>query len=100
MAPTVIPLFMRANISPDFTQFIFKIADSVGKIVSPSFVYFIILIAFLEKYRSDDRKPITFLGTLKILLPTILIISGIWIVILCLWYVGGFPIGIGVNSVL
>ena len=100
MAPTVIPLFMRANISPDFTQFIFKIADSVGKIVSPSFIYFIILIAFLEKYRTDDKKQITFLGTLKLLAPVIAIISGIWIVILCLWYVGGFPIGIGVNSVL
>ena len=100
MAPTVIPLFMRANISPDFTQFIFKIADSVGKIISPSFIYFIILISFLEKYRTDDKKQITFLGTLKLLSPVIAILAGVWIVILCLWYVAGFPIGIGVNSVL
>lgn len=100
MAPTVVPLFMRANISPAFTQFIFQIADSVGKIVSPSFIYFIILLAYLEKYRIDEKRQTTFFGTLKQLLPSISIIILAWLIIVCLWYVAGFPIGIGVNSVL
>lgn len=100
MAPTVVPLFMRANISPAFTQFIFQIADSVGKIISPSFIYFIILLAYLEKYRTDEKKQTTFFGTLKQLFPSISIIILAWIILICLWYIAGFPIGIGVNSVL
>lgn len=100
MSPTIVPLFMRANISPAFTQFIFQAADSVGKIISPSFIYFIILIAYLEKYRRDDKKQVTIFGTLKLLLPTILIMTVVWIIIVCLWYVAGFPIGAGFNSVL
>ena len=30
-SPILVPLFMKANMTPDFTQFIFKAADSVGK---------------------------------------------------------------------
>lgn len=100
MAPTIIPLFMRSNISPAFTQFIFQVADSVGKVISPSFMYFVILIAYLEKYRRDEKKQVTIFGTLKILLPTILIMMTVWIIIVCLWYVAGFPIGIGFSTVL
>ena len=29
--PTFVPLFMRSNITPDFTQFVFKAADGIGK---------------------------------------------------------------------
>lgn len=100
MAPTVVPLFMRSNISPAFTQFLFQVADSIGKIISPTFIYFIILISYLEKYRTDESKQTTFFGPLKQLLPAISFIVLAWVIIVCLWYVAGFPIGIGVNSVL
>lgn len=100
LSPTVIPLFMRSNISPEFTQFIFKIADSVGKCFSPIFIYFVIMLAFLEKYRVDDNKQITIFGTLKLMMPTILLISLFWILFVCLWYLIGFPIGPGIYTTL
>ena len=39
------------------------------------------LIAYLEKYRRDDKKQVTIFGTLKLLLPTILIMTVVWIII-------------------
>ncbi len=100
MAPTIIPLFMRSNITPDFTQFIFKVADSIGKCMTPLFVYFIIALAFLEKYRVSEKTQISVFGTLKSMLPTILLLSLVWILIICLWYLIGIPIGVGTMSTL
>ncbi len=94
-SPVLVPLFMRANIAPNFTQFIFQIADSVGKVFSPIFAYFIMMLAFLQKYNTDERKQITIGGVLKIMLPTILLISLYWILFICLWFLIGFPIGMG-----
>lgn len=93
--PTVIPLFMRSNITPGFTQFIFKVADGIGKSFTPMFIYFIIMLAFLEKYKSDEEHQISVFGTLKLLLPSILMIASIWLLLIILWYVIGIPIGVG-----
>ncbi len=100
LAPTVIPLFMRANITPDFTQFIFKIADGIGKSLTPFFVYFIIMLAFLEKYKKDEKVGISIFGTFKLLSPVILIISLVLILFIVIWYVIGIPIGVGVGSTI
>ena len=100
LSPTVIPLFMRANITPDFTQFIFKVADGIGKCITPFFIYFIIMIAFLEKYRKDEKQQISLFGTLKLILPVILMLSLVMILFVVLWYVIGIPIGIGTTSTI
>ena len=54
-APIIVPLFMRANIAPEFTQFIFRVADGVTKSITPIFSYFIVLIALLEKYDTNQK---------------------------------------------
>ena len=100
LSPTVIPLFMRSNITPDFTQFIFKIADSIGKCLTPFFIYFIIELAFLEKYRVDDKKQISIFGTLKLMMPSILLIGLSWILLIVIWYIVGIPIGVGTYSTI
>lgn len=98
--PIVIPLFMRSNITPNFTQFIFKVADGVGKCFSPIFVYYIITLAFLEKYRISEKNQVSVFGTLKMMMPVILILTAVWILIICIWYIMGLPIGIGTLSTL
>ena len=100
MSPTIVPLFMRSNITPDFTQFIFKIADSIGKCFTPLFVYFIVMLAFLEKYRVSEKKQISIFGTLKSIMPTVLLLTFVWILVICLWYLIGIPIGVGTMSTL
>lgn len=94
MSPVVIPLFMRANITPDFTQFIFKAADGIGKCFSPIFIYFIVLVGFLEKYNTTE-EDITIFGTLKLMLPSIIFFTILWLLIIVGWYVVGLPLGGG-----
>lgn len=100
MSPTIIPLFMRSNITPGFTQFIFKVADGIGKSITPMFAYFIVMLAFLEKYNNDKKVQISIFGTIKQILPTVLLMTGLWILIIVLWYIIGIPIGVGVISTL
>lgn len=102
MSPTIVPLFMQANITPNFTNFVFKIADSIGKCFSPVFIYFIVTLAFLEKYNEteNEKKQISFFGTYKLMLPSITVLSLIWILMIVFWYLIGFPIGIGNYSTL
>ena len=102
MSPTIVPLFMQANITPNFVNFIFKVADSIGKCFSPLFVFFIVTLAFLEKYRDKDseRYQISYFGTYKIILPVMLVMAIIWILIIVFWYLIGFPIGVGNYSTL
>lgn len=94
MSPLIVPLFMRANITPDFTQFIFQMADGVSKAITPIFMYFIVLVAFLEKYDNNEKTKTTIFGTVKLILPTVLILLGVWILILLGFYIIGLPIGI------
>lgn len=92
-APTIVPLFMKSNIVPSFTQFIFSVADGIGKSITPIFSYFIVFIGYLEKY--NENKKITIFGTIKnIIVPVSLIVIA-WILILVGWYVIGLPLGIG-----
>ena len=98
-SPVVVPLLMRSNITPDFTQFVYQIADSVGKGLTPIYAYFIILIGFLVKYNDDDY-PVTIFGTLKMTAPIGVIVGLLWLLILILWYISGLPIGIGGFSTL
>lgn len=100
MSPTIVPLFMQANITPGFVTFIFKVADGIGKCFSPLFIYFIIMLAFLEKYRVSEKKQISLFGTYKTMLPTVALISLVWIIFVVLWYLIGFPIGVGISSTL
>lgn len=98
--PIFVPLFMRSNITPDFTQFVFKAADGVGKAITPMFVYFIVTLAFLEKYNTKENNKITVFGTLKMILPCVLLFAGVWLLIIVGWYIIGLPIGIGTYPTL
>lgn len=91
MSPLIVPLFMRSNITPDFTQFIFKIADGIGKSVTPLYIYFIIMLGFIQDY--EKNKKVTLFGTYKLILPTILIIAGLLMLIIVGWFVIGLPLG-------
>ena len=99
-SPVVVPLFMRSNITPDFTQFIFQIADSVGKGLTPFFVYYIIMLAFLEKYNSKQSNKITVFGTLNLLKSTVLVFMVIWLLIVLGWFIMSLPLGPDMTTTL
>lgn len=97
ISPTIVPLFMRSNITPDFTQFIFKAADGIGKCFTPVFGYFVIMFAIVSYYKKDD---IGLLGLFKKMMPLILILLGVWILILIGWFIIGLPLGISSYTTL
>ncbi|MGM9849902.1 MAG: AbgT family transporter [Bacilli bacterium] len=99
-SPVVVPLFMRSNITPDFTQFVFQVADSVGKGLTPVFAYFIVMIGFMQKYVGEDDRSVNMVDTLRMTLPVTLIIGLVWIAIVVLWFISGLPIGINGFSTL
>lgn len=100
ISPLTVPLLMRSNIAPSFTQFVFRVADGIGKSITPFFAYYMIMLAFLEKYNTKENVKITVFGTLKLILPTILILAGIWLLILVGWYIVGIPLGPGIHATL
>ncbi len=93
MSPVIVPLFMKANISPSFTQYVFQAADSVGKCITPFFAYFIVMIGFMQKH-NDNNDRITILRVMRILLKVVLLIIVIWVLILIGWYIIGLPTGV------
>ena len=93
ISPVLVPLFMRGNLTPDFAQFVFKAADSVGKIITPLFIYFIVMVGFIQKYNTNENK-VTLFNTMKLIWPIILTMIIFWLLILIIWYVAGLPLGI------
>lgn len=100
IAPQMVPLMMRANIAPSFTQFIFRAADGVGKCITPFFAYYIIMLAFLEKYNTKENTQITVIGILKTIFVPVLLFALLWLGIIICWYLLGAPTGNGVLPTL
>lgn len=94
IAPIAVPLLMRANISANFTQFIFTVADGIGKSISILFPYTAILFGLIYKY--TETGNFGFLKVYKTISPVIILFTIVWIVIIITWYVVGIPTGIGV----
>ena len=100
VAPLIVPLFMRANITPDMTQFVFQVADGIGKSITPLFAFFIVMLGFMHNNNADEEYSISIFGTIKKLLPTVLISAIFWIIFIAIWYLAGFPIGIAGKAIL
>lgn len=98
ISPTIVPLFMRSNIAPALTQFVFRASDAIGKSFNPFNAYFIITLAFLEKYRVNEKEQVTIFGIFKLILPIVAILSFTLVAIILLWYLIGLPIGTGIYA--
>ena len=99
MAGVVVPTLMNAGITPEFGQVIFRFAESVTTGLTPLLAYFVIYLAFIQKYNQDE-KPISLFKTIKYQLPYALGTAGFFAVLIIIWYIIGIPIGIGGAAVL
>lgn len=99
LAPSVVPLLMQANVAPQFSQFIFRVGDSMTKGFTPLLAYFAIYLGYLNIYNTE-KEPITIKKALSFVYPYCLIISITWIIIVSLIYIVGIPIGPGVYPTL
>jgi aminobenzoyl-glutamate transport protein len=92
LSPTIVPLLMQNNISPQFAQFIYRAGDSMTKGITPLLAYFVIYLAYLNIYNKDE-EPITIGKAISFVSPYCLIISLTWIFIILFFYMLGIPIG-------
>lgn len=99
LAPSIIPIFIKQNITPEFVQVIYKVGDSITNTISPFFPYFVVLIGMLQLYNKND-EVIGIKYTYKLLFPYTIAIFIFWIIILICWYLLNLPIGIGINPIL
>ncbi|MCL3779595.1 AbgT family transporter [Prolixibacteraceae bacterium JC049] len=89
LAPVFIPIFMLMGYSPELSQAVFRIGDSVTNIISPMMSFFALIIAFFQKY--DKNAGI---GTIiSTMIPySILFFIG-WTLLLIGWIYFRLPLG-------
>lgn len=89
LAPIFIPMFMIMGYSPELSQVVYRIGDSVTNVISPMMSFFALIIAFVQKY--DAKAGI---GTIiSVMLPySIAFLIG-WIILLIIWLTLGLPLG-------
>lgn len=91
MAPVFIPLFMELGYSPELSQVVYRIGDSVTNLISPMMSFFALIIAFFQRY--DKNASI---GTIiSTMLPYTIIFTIAWSVLLFIWVYFGWPLGPG-----
>lgn len=91
MAPIFVPMFMRLGMSPELTQAAYRIGDSSTNIIAPLMPFFVLIVAFAQKY---DKKA--GIGTLmSTMLPYSLFFLVGWILLLIVWMLLGLPLGPG-----
>ncbi|MFP4528684.1 MAG: AbgT family transporter [Candidatus Kapaibacterium sp.] len=91
LAPIFIPMFMLMGYSPELSQVIFRIGDSVTNIISPMMSFFALIIAFMQKYKPDAG-----IGTvIATMLPYSIAFFILWSLLLIVWVWIGLPLGPG-----
>lgn len=91
MGPVFIPMFMILGYSPELSQAVFRIGDSVTNLISPMMSFFALIIVYFEKY---DKKA--GIGTLiSTMLPYTLVFFVVWTLLLIGWVLLGIPLGPG-----
>ncbi len=98
LAPIFIPMFMIMGYSPELSQVVYRIGDSVTNVISPMMSFFALIIAFVQKY--DSKAGIgTIIATM---IPYSFIFLIAWIILLVGWLLLGLPLGpdAGIHYVL
>lgn len=95
LAPTVVPAMLKANITPEFAQAIFRVGDSVTNAITPMFIYFVIFIGFVEVY-TKNKNEFSIKKCYRIILPYFGAIALVWLVLIISWCIIGLPIGPGI----
>lgn len=99
MAGGLVPILMNAGISPEMTQVICRFAEGVSYGLTPLMAYFVIYLAFIQKYNQKDQ-PIRLFETIKYQIPYSLVTSVVLLIVIILWYLVGLPLGINSFPVL
>lgn len=91
LAPIFVPMFMLLGYSPELSQAVYRIGDSVTNIISPMMSFFALIIAYFQKY--EEKAGI---GTIiSTMLPYSIVFFIGWSLLLIIWILLGLPLGPG-----
>lgn len=94
LAPIFVPMFMYLGYTPELTQVVYRIGDSVTNIISPMMSFFALIIVYFQKY--DSKAGI---GTLvSTMLPYSIFFFLGWVLLLVAWILFGLPLGPGAGT--
>ncbi len=94
LAPIFVPMFMFLGYTPELTQVIYRIGDSVTNIISPMMSFFALIIVYFQKY--DEKAGI---GTLvATMLPYSIVFFLGWVILMIIWILTGLPLGPGAGT--
>ena len=89
MGPVFIPIFMLLGYSPELSQAVFRIGDSVTNIISPMMSFFALIIVYYQKY-----EPKAGIGTLMAtMLPYSFAFFMVWTALMIVWIWLALPLG-------
>lgn len=100
LSPVIVPMFMQSSFTPEFSQAVFRAADSSVKGITPLFTYFVILIGFLQIYNSKKKDIITLTDAMSLMVPYTIAFSLLWLLIIIGFYVIGLPLGLNTGVML
>jgi len=91
LGPVFVPMFMLLGYSPELSQVVYRIGDSVTNMISPMMSFFALIIVYYEKY--DKNAGI---GTLmSTMIPFSLVFFISWTLLLIGWILLDLPLGPG-----
>ena len=100
LSPVIVPMFMQSSFTPEFSQAVFRAADSSVKGITPLFTYFVILIGFLQIYNSKKKDIITLTDAMSLMVPYTIAFSILWFLIIIGFYIIGLPLGLNTGVML
>lgn len=91
MAPIFVPIFMLLGYSPELSQAVYRVGDSVTNVISPMMSFFALIIAYFQKYEKNAG-----LGTIvATMIPYSIAFFIGWSILLIGWIVLKAPLGPG-----
>lgn len=94
MSAQVVPTFINVGISGEFAQLIFRFGECTTLGLTPLFAYFIVYLAFLEKYNQNE-KSMSLLSSIKYQVSYSACTAGILLALIVVWYIISLPLGFG-----
>lgn len=93
LGPVFVPMFMLLGYSPELSQAVYRVGDSITNVISPMMSFFALIIVYFEKY---DKKA--GIGTLiSTMLPYSIAFFFIWSILLIIWVIFNIPLGPGAS---
>ena len=88
LGPVFVPIFMLLGYSPELSQAVYRVGDSITNIISPMMSFFALIIVYYQKY---DKK--SGIGTIMATMMPYIAFFVVWTLLLIVWIILGLPLG-------